>query len=788
MKRLFTLLFSLTSLWSFAQSTTVVISQVYGGGGSATGTFSSDYVELHNVSNTDQDISGFKILYGSAAGNLASASTNAFQFPATGVIIPAGGFLLVATNAGVGLATLPIPPDHIFTLTLSGTNGKVAFGTADMVNNATLAAQPAGSVIDFVGYGTANEFETTAAVAMNSTASLFRNGNGCTDTNNNSTDLTLSTPNPRYSGSPVAICGVTPLPPAITVTTPLTAFGNICIDNEAGPNSFAISGTNLNATDIVVGPLAGYTFSFLPSGPYSSTLNLPQTGGAYATSINVKFLPTAVQSYNGNIPVSGGGASTVNVAASGYGVDAAVVYTNNATGVTPTTATLPGTVYQGCDPIISYGFEYSTTAAFTPGTGTQVPASNLTGSSFSVALAGLAQSTAYYYVAYATTAGGTVYGTTILTFTTGSQSSGGNGVVISQVYGGGGGATGTYNADYVELHNNTITDQNISGCKIMYGSSAGNLGSATGNIFTFPAGTIIPSGGYLLVATVAGVGLADLPLVPDHIFTVTLSGTNGKVVFGSSDLISNATLAAQPAGSVYDFIGYGTANEFETAAAPALSSTTAAFRNNSGCDDTNDNAADISTAAPAPRNSATPIVVCSSLPVTLTRFDARKNGEKVDVSWATASEIGLREFAVEKSRNGQQWEVVATAIPSGNGNVVANYQVTDARPFTGVNLYRLRTQNLNGSKEYSSIKSVVFTKGTQVLVYPNPAADQVNVYLDKLNTNATAQLIDAAGKPVMQMKFTDNQINLSTTRLPRGIYILKVTNGQQVTNSKIILN
>lgn len=788
MKKLFILLLVLSSLCSFSQSTTVVISQVYGGGGSASGTFNSDYVELHNVSNTDQDISGFKIFYGSATGNLASSATNAFQFPVSGVIIPAGGFLLVATTASVGISPLPVAPDYIFTLTLSGTNGKVAFGTADMLSNATLAAQPTGSVIDFVGYGTANESETTSSSALNATSALFRNGNGCTDTNNNSSDFTLSTPNPRYSGSPVAICGVTPLPPSITVTSTLTAFGNICIDNEAGPNTFAISGSNLDATDIVIGPLTGYSFSLLPAGPYTAILNLPQTGGAYASFVNVKFLPTAVQSYVGNIPVTGGGASPVIVAASGYGVDAAVVFTSNASGVTPTTATLPGTLFPGCDPVTAYGIEYSTTAAFTPGTGIQVPATNLSGSGFSVSLSSLAQSTTYYFVAYATTAAGTVYGTTIQTFTTGFESTGGSGVVISQIFGGGGGATSTYNADYVELHNNSLTDQNISGCKIMYGSSAGNLGSATGNIFTFPAGTIIPSGGYLLVATAAGVGLANLPLVPDQIFTLTLSATNGKVVFGSSSLLSNTALAAQPAGSVYDMVGYGTANEFETAAAPALSATTAAFRNNNGCDDTDDNSADITAATPSPRNSASPLVICSSLPVTLTRFDARKSGEKVEVSWTTSSETALREFAVERSRNGQQWEVISTVAPIGTGVTTANYFVTDSRPFSGVNMYRLQTLNMNGSKEYSTVKSVVFTKGTQVLVYPNPTVDQINVYLDKLNGSASAQLINAGGKLISQTTITGNQMRLSTAHLPRGVYMLKVNNGQQVIISKIILN
>ena len=107
--------------------------------------------------------------------------------------------------------------------------------------------------------------------------------------------------------------------PSINASS-LSAFGNVCNNSAAGPNSFILSGSSLTAGDITVGPLAGYTFSSASGGTYTSTLNIPQGGGALAsTTIFVKFNPTAIQSYNGNIPVSGGGATAINVAASGTG-------------------------------------------------------------------------------------------------------------------------------------------------------------------------------------------------------------------------------------------------------------------------------------------------------------------------------------------------------------------------------------------------------------------------------------------------------------------------------------
>ncbi|MEJ7610260.1 MAG: T9SS type A sorting domain-containing protein [Ferruginibacter sp.] len=199
----------------------------------------------------------------------------------------------------------------------------------------------------------------------------------------------------------------------------LTAFGNVCINTITAANSFTITGTNLTAANVVVGALAGFTYSTTVGGTYTATLNLTQPGGAYSQAIFVKFTPTAVQSYNGNIPVSGGGGTALNVAASGAGVNTTpTVTTAGASAVTQISATLAGTIPStGCSVITAYGVEYSTTSGFANGTGTAVLSTNLTGVNFSSAVTGLTVNTVYYYRAYATNSGGTVYGSQ-QTFTT----------------------------------------------------------------------------------------------------------------------------------------------------------------------------------------------------------------------------------------------------------------------------------------------------------------------------------------------------------------------------------
>lgn len=203
------------------------------------------------------------------------------------------------------------------------------------------------------------------------------------------------------------------VPPALSISSPLAAFGNVCINTTAGPNSFTIAGSDLSTADVTVGALTGFTYSTTAGGTYTPTLTLTQPGGTFSQDVFVKFDPVAVQSYDGDIAVAGGGAATgVNAAATGAGVNLAPAVTSGAaSAITQTSATVAGTIMAaGCSAVTAYGIEYSTTAGFPNGTGTAVASTNISGGNFSSDLTGLTLATVYYYHAYATSAAGTSYG------------------------------------------------------------------------------------------------------------------------------------------------------------------------------------------------------------------------------------------------------------------------------------------------------------------------------------------------------------------------------------------
>ncbi|HJT73802.1 MAG TPA: T9SS type A sorting domain-containing protein [Chitinophaga sp.] len=153
--------------------------------------------------------------------------------------------------------------------------------------------------------------------------------------------------------------------PSLTASS-LSGFGNVCLNTSPAPNSFNLTGTNLNGTPVTVGPLAGYRFSTSATGPFSDELSSSYPGSSLNATIYTQFTPTIVQSYNGNIPVSGGGMITpVTIAATGAGINCTPLLNVTATNATDTTSTSFTANWYKTPGAVSYRLDVSATKDFT---------------------------------------------------------------------------------------------------------------------------------------------------------------------------------------------------------------------------------------------------------------------------------------------------------------------------------------------------------------------------------------------------------------------------------------
>ena len=167
----------------------VVINQIYGGGGNSGAEYKNDFVELYNPTDKDVDLTGWSLQYASATGNFSTSNTVALSGT-----IKAGGYYLIQLAAGTG-GTLDLPtPDATGSTNMSASNCKVALANS----TASIAGRSDETVVDFVGTGTANDFETAVAPAGSATKAVVRKATGV-DTDNNSADFTTAAPDPHNS-------------------------------------------------------------------------------------------------------------------------------------------------------------------------------------------------------------------------------------------------------------------------------------------------------------------------------------------------------------------------------------------------------------------------------------------------------------------------------------------------------------------------------------------------------------------------------------------------------------
>ena len=182
-------------------------------------------------------------------------------------------------------------------------------------------------------------------------------------------------------------------------------------------------------------------------------------------------------------------------------------------------------------------------------------------------------------------------------------------VVISQVYGGGGNSGAFYANDFIELYNRGGTTVDLTGWSVQYAAAGGTTWNATA------LDGQIPPGRYYLVQQAAGTG-GGTPLPdPDATGSTNVGSTQGKValVTTASPLTCGADCDA--ATGVRDFVGYGAANDFETAPTRNTTNSSAAIRNGGGSIDTDNNSADFTIDAPTPRNCGSACSVTLSLSI-----------------------------------------------------------------------------------------------------------------------------------------------------------------------------
>ena len=177
------------------------------------------------------------------------------------------------------------------------------------------------------------------------------------------------------------------------------------------------------------------------------------------------------------------------------------------------------------------------------------------------------------------------------------------------------------------------------------------------------------------------------------------------------------------------------------------------------------------------------------LPIGLVSFAGSLVNNTGLLKWLTASEVNAQEFVIEKGQNGRDFLAIGR-VPAKNTFSPNSYQFEDFKLLDGLNYYRLRMVDKDGSFKYSKVVVIRVDKNFIVglSIFPNPVLSTVTVSHPKARAGAFIQIMSVDGRVIRQYAVAKNavQTSIDASELMGGNYLVNYINDGKA-ESKMIL-
>ncbi|MEP4091103.1 T9SS type A sorting domain-containing protein [Reichenbachiella sp.] len=187
----------------------------------------------------------------------------------------------------------------------------------------------------------------------------------------------------------------------------------------------------------------------------------------------------------------------------------------------------------------------------------------------------------------------------------------------------------------------------------------------------------------------------------------------------------------------------------------------------------------------------------ASLPIELLSFEGRANAETVELQWSTSSEINNDHFEIERSADGEHYQLIGKISGTGNSNQIEEYSFVDEMPLSGLSYYRLKQVDFDGTSEIFNAIAIEYipTSIAKSSLYPNPTSSQ-NINLRWYSSMDGGQLqiavYDLLGQLVQlsesKPRLGQNNIRVRLDeQLKPGIYQMLITEGIDKQTFRLVI-
>ncbi len=163
------------------------------------------------------------------------------------------------------------------------------------------------------------------------------------------------------------------------------------------------------------------------------------------------------------------------------------------------------------------------------------------------------------------------------------------------------------------------------------------------------------------------------------------------------------------------------------------------------------------------------------LPVKLLYFSAKTIDTGVQLDWSTATELNNDRFEIYRSTDdGMSWDLVHTIRGNGTTTVRQEYHWTDPLPQEGINYYRLRQVDVDGTSEtFRTIFAIWSAQPFKISAFPNPVKSDLHFSISGTIPRHAIRVFDVAGNQHSAQWTNNNSLDMST--LPNGVYLVTIS-------------
>ena len=178
----------------------------------------------------------------------------------------------------------------------------------------------------------------------------------------------------------------------------------------------------------------------------------------------------------------------------------------------------------------------------------------------------------------------------------------------------------------------------------------------------------------------------------------------------------------------------------------------------------------------------------TALPVNLVEFSVAREGNVASLRWSTASETKSDYFDVQTGTDGKSWAFAGRVRSNGESSSLKHYSFAHEKPSRGVNYYRLKIVDIDGTFAFSPIQSLSFGDAVElsVAVYPNPVSQRLFLQGTDLSSVKSLELYNYSGQ--LLRSTVETLKGLHVEGLSSGLYLLKVLNKDgSATSQKVMI-